>query len=163
MPIIQIADLPVDDQSNGQAQMWVDGANAQAARVAPCLADDASPEPTTSQLDEAKMVLVGAVMRWAEAGTGAVQQQMAGPFSVLKDTARPRSGFRLWPTEIQQLQDICGGTVATISAIDTVADGPVHADICTANTYVDSEGNTVFGGAYCSCGADIAGFPLYEG
>lgn len=37
-----------------------------------------------------------------------------------------------------------------------------HADICTANRYVDAAGNVVFGGAYCSCGADIAGFPLYE-
>jgi hypothetical protein len=37
-----------------------------------------------------------------------------------------------------------------------------HADICTANNYVDSTGAVIFGGAYCSCGADIAGFPLYE-
>jgi hypothetical protein len=37
-----------------------------------------------------------------------------------------------------------------------------HADICTANNYVNATGATVFGGSYCSCGADIAGFPLYE-
>ncbi len=40
--------------------------------------------------------------------------------------------------------------------------GICHAEICSANTYVDGAGNTVFGGAYCSCGADIAGFPLWE-
>lgn len=40
--------------------------------------------------------------------------------------------------------------------------GTCHADVCTANTYVDRSGNVVFGGAYCSCGADIAGYPLYE-
>lgn len=37
-----------------------------------------------------------------------------------------------------------------------------HAEICSANTYVDTNGAIVFGGAYCSCGADIAGYPLYE-
>lgn len=40
--------------------------------------------------------------------------------------------------------------------------GTYHADVCTANTYVDENGAVVFGGAYCSCGADIAGYPLYE-
>jgi hypothetical protein len=40
--------------------------------------------------------------------------------------------------------------------------GSCHAEICSANTYVDSNGAIVFGGAYCSCGADIAGYPLYE-
>lgn len=40
--------------------------------------------------------------------------------------------------------------------------GTVHAEICTANRYVDLAGNVVFGGAYCSCAADIAGYPLYE-
>ena len=39
----------------------------------------------------------------------------------------------------------------------------MHAQVCTANTYVDANGAIVFGGAYCSCGADIAGYPLYEG
>lgn len=40
--------------------------------------------------------------------------------------------------------------------------GTSHAEICTANRYVDANGTVVFGGAYCSCGADIAGYPLYE-
>jgi hypothetical protein len=40
--------------------------------------------------------------------------------------------------------------------------GSCHADICSANTYVDTNGAIMFGGAYCSCGADIAGYPLYE-
>lgn len=40
--------------------------------------------------------------------------------------------------------------------------GTGHADICSANTYVAANGAIMFGGAYCSCGADIAGYPLYE-
>lgn len=38
----------------------------------------------------------------------------------------------------------------------------IHADICSANTYVDANGAIMFGGAYCTCGADIAGEPIYE-
>lgn len=38
----------------------------------------------------------------------------------------------------------------------------VHLDICSANTYVGSLGNVVYGGAYCTCGADIAGHPIFE-
>ena len=37
-------------------------------------------------------------------------------------------------------------------SIDTVGCATVHADICALN----------FGASYCSCGADIAGWPLYE-
>lgn len=40
--------------------------------------------------------------------------------------------------------------------------GTCHADICTANTYVAENGATMFGGAFCSCGAEYAGYPLYE-
>ena len=37
----------------------------------------------------------------------------------------------------------------------------VHADVCSANKYVN-DGGEVFGWAYCTCGADIAGVPIYE-
>ena len=160
MPVIQVSDLPAALQTNPQVDLWVDGANAQAARVAPCLDDD-DPLPTENQLAEARMVLVGAVSRWSEAGTGAFQQQTTGPFGVTVDT-RQRGGYRLWPSEIEQLQDICGGSASGAFSIDMVGDATVHADICTANTYVDDNGVIVYGGAYCSCGADIAGFALYE-
>lgn len=160
MPIIQVDDLPSDLQANPQVELWVDGANAQASRVAPCLSD-ADPAPTDDQLAEARMVLVGAVSRWAAAGAGAFSQVTTGPFGVTTDT-RQRGGYRLWPSEIEQLQDICGGSASGAFSVDTVGDSTVHADICTANTYVDDNGVIVYGGAYCSCGADIAGFALYE-
>jgi hypothetical protein len=40
--------------------------------------------------------------------------------------------------------------------------GTCHQDICSFNRYVDLNGNVIFGGAWCSCGADIAGYPIYE-
>lgn len=45
-------------------------------------------------------------------------------------------------------------------AVDTVA-GPcaVHADVCSANQYANVPH---WYAGFCTCGADIAGFPLYE-
>lgn len=131
--------------------MLVDGANAKALRVAPCLGSTDAP-PNLQQLAEAKLILFGAISRWVDAGTGAFQQQTAGPFTAVTDT-RQRTGYNLWPSEIADLQAICKTGSAGIVAIDTVADCMAdHAVICAL----------MFGALYCSCGADVAGLPLYE-
>lgn len=109
--IITDEDLPAevrDRVETGLLATMIAGANASAARVAGCLAEGADPAPSEDQLAEAKLVLLGAIKRWAEAGSGGYQQQTAGPFSVAYDT-RQRGGFNLWPSEIEQLQDICRG------------------------------------------------------
>lgn len=149
--IISTTDLSVDIASNAMADMWVDGANARASRVAPCLAST-DPAPTDDQLAEARLVLIGAVTRWSQAGAGAFQSQTAGPFGVTLDT-RQRVGFNLWPSEINQLQDICKtGAESKAFSVDTVPCGSFHSPICSL----------YFGGSSCSCGADIAGQPIYE-
>lgn len=148
--IIYTLDLPDDIASHSMAATWVNGANARASRVAPCLASS-NPAPTEDQLAEAKLVLIGAVIRWAEAGSGAFQSKTIGPMGVTFDTSQ-RSGFKLWPSEITQLQDICkNGSESKAFSIDTVPCGGYHSPICSI----------YFGGA-CSCGASIAGQPIYE-
>lgn len=108
--------------------------------------------PTADQLAEARLVLLGAVKRWAEAGAGAFQSQTAGPFGVTVDT-RQRTGFNLWPSEIESLQDICAtATTSGAFSIDTAPGGSVHLPWCAIN----------LGATYCSCGVDIAGEPIYE-
>ena len=109
--------------------------------------------PTVDQLAEAKMVLLGAVKRWAESGSGALQSQQAGPYGMTVDT-RQRTGYNLWPSEITDLQAICatGPTGRQSFSIDTIPVGVRHAEWCSIN----------FGAAYCDCGADIAGFPLFS-
>lgn len=156
MAIIVINDLPVAIRSAELVDVMLAGANARAARVAPCLvavtdADAGTTAPTADQLAEAKLVLIGAVKRWVEAGAGAFQQQTAGPFSVSTDT-RQRTGYNLWPSEITQLQDICKNEGSGAFSVDTAPLGNVHSPICAL----------AFGAAYCSCMADIAGFSLYE-
>lgn len=113
--------------------------------------------PTPDQLSEAKLVLLGAVKRWIEAGAGAFQAQQAGPFGVTVDT-RQRTGFNLWPSEITALQDICtSGTTASGGAFSISPSGSdsVHMPWCSL----------AFGATYCSCGADLTNYeyPLYEG
>lgn len=156
--IIAATDLPASVQSHELIVALVDGANAKATRVAPCLGWDGTvadqPAPSLDQIDEARLVLIGAVKRWAETGSGSLQSQTAGPFGMQVDT-RQRTGFNLWPSEIEALQEICstGATGREAFAIDTAgAVGVTHAESCALN----------FGALYCDCGADIAGFPLFE-
>lgn len=144
--IIYTADLPAAVAENAMAEMWVAGANARASRVAPCLATD----PTGDQLAEARLILVGAVIRWSQAGSGALQSQTAGPYGVTLDT-RQRVGFNLWPTEITQLQDICKNGGQQAYAVDTVQSAGNHSPICS-----------VYFSGPCSCGASLAGSPIYE-
>ncbi|MFE9955838.1 hypothetical protein [Micromonospora sp. NPDC005299] len=151
--IIQVSDLPASLQSAELVDVMVAGANAKASRVAPCLAS-IDPAPTADQLAEAKLILIGAVKRWSEAGAGAFQQQTAGPYSVSTDT-RQRSGFNLWPSEIEALQALCrtAGPAAAFAVDTAPGGGSIHSPICAL----------MFGALYCSCGADLTGsFPLYE-
>jgi len=157
---IIVADLPTAIQSAELVDVMVAGANAKASRVAPCLvvAFEAA-TPTDAQVDalsEAKLVLLGAVRRWADAGSGALSEMHAGPFGQTLDT-RQRTGYNLWPSEINDLQAICKGLSATPSraafSLDTAgAYGTVHLESCSI----------AFGALYCDCGADLAGFPLFE-
>jgi hypothetical protein len=150
--IITLSDLPEDLRSAEMVEAMIAGANAKASRVAPCL-DSTDPLPTAGQLAEAKLILLGAVKRWAEAGSGAFTQQTAGPFSVSTDT-RQRSGYNLWPSEIESLQALCRTAPVGAFSVDTAPGCAVqHSPICSL----------VFGAAYCSCGADLTGAgPLYE-
>lgn len=152
--IITESDLPSAIQSEESIELMVAGANAKASRVAPCLAST-DPAPTEDQLAEARLVLIGAVKRWAEAGSGAAQTVQSGPFSMSTDT-RQRTGYNLWPSEIETLQDICkavgeGGRKAF--SIDTAPASSAHLPWCSL----------MLGALYCSCGFDIAGVPIYEG
>ena len=150
--IITESDLPSAIQSEESIELMVAGANAKASRVAPCLAST-DPAPTEDRLAEARLVLIGAVKRWAEAGSGAAQTVQSGPFSMSTDT-RQRTGYNLWPSEISDLQAICatGSVGRQAFSMDTTPSSSAHLPWCSL----------ALGALYCSCGADIAGAPIYE-
>lgn len=134
------------------AQMIVD-AEAMAVLAAPCLIDEDT-ELSETQSAAVKAILRGAIIRWHEAGSGALKQEAVGPYSATYDNRQVRRGM-FWPSEITQLQDICGGRSASGAfGIDTVGTTTNHAEICAVN----------FGALYCSCGADLTNYmyPLYE-
>jgi hypothetical protein len=106
---------------------------------------------TATQTSALVAVMRGAIMRWNDAGSGARSSVTTGPFGETVDTTVARRGM-YWPSEITSLQNICsGGVKSGAFAVDTVATTTIHADTCSLN----------FGATYCSCGADIAGYPLY--
>lgn len=108
--------------SESDVATLVDGINAKASRVAPCLAGN----PSSDLLAEARLVLIGAVKRWAEAGSGAFSQQTAGPWSVSTDTRQKASGFTLWPTEVAELRELCadsGDSSGKAFQVDTTPEG----------------------------------------
>lgn len=135
----------------GELDIMLAGANAKALRVAPCLVDG-----TDAVRAEARLVLLGALKRWSEAGSGAKQTETAGPFSQTIDT-RQRTGYNLWPSEIENLQSLCAdASTGKVFAVDTApGPGSAHLPWCAL----------AFGATYCSCGADLTAdqYPLYEG
>ena len=142
--IIRLEDLPTKVREHELAETLVAGANARALRVAPCLAEPDS----ASARSEAKLILVGAVQRWAEAGSGAAAQASAGPFQLSTDT-RQRTGFNLWPSEIEVLQDLCSKDAGGAFGVDTAP--------TSGRVFHDEACSVVFGASYCSCGAVLTG------
>lgn len=151
---LEASDLtPFADIDPVKAEAMIEDAEAQAMLVAPCLGDDELDPPLSDiKIAAVKSILRGSILRWNEAGTGIRQSVTTGPFGETIDTTQQRRGM-FWPSEIDNLQNVCSsGEKGKAFSVDTVGCGSVHADICSIN----------FGATYCSCGADIAGWPLWE-
>lgn len=125
-----------------KAAAMVADALGMAKLVAPCITDEDFQFP-----DAAKAVIRGALLRWNDAGSGAVTTMQAGSYQQVIDSTNRRNNL-FWPSEITQLQSMCRSSSGAFS-IDTAPDVVVsHADVCSLN----------FGAAYCSCGAILTGY-----
>lgn len=101
----------IDDS---KAEAMIDDALALAARVAPCILDDDFKYP-----DAAKAILRAAILRWNDAGTGAVTTMQSGPYAQTIDTKQSRRSM-FWPSEIEELQGLCRETQeAKAFSVDT--------------------------------------------
>lgn len=133
-----------------KANAMIADALAMARLAAPCI-DNAD----FAHGDAVKAILRGAILRWNEAGAGGRTQvtDHIGPLQFSEAYQAPTRRTLFWPSEIDQLKKLCvanGGGKAW--SYDTAPGCAVqHADTCSL----------VFGAAFCSCGADIAGFSLY--
>ena len=130
-----------------KALAMIDDALAIARRVAPCIVED-----DFEHAGAARATLRQAILRWNDQGTGAVTQHGAGPFQQTIDTRERRRGL-FFPSEIAELQELCATSDGGAFDIDTAGavDLTSHALTCSLR----------FGAAYCSCGFDIAGVPIY--
>lgn len=101
--------LTPDDLKNfatiapAKAQEMIDDAIGEAAFHAPCILDPS--------LDPAKRAFVksklrGAVLRWNEAGTGAVVTQSTMSYGQSIDTRQPRKGM-FFSSEIDAFKQLC--------------------------------------------------------
>ncbi|MGO1562605.1 MAG: hypothetical protein ACTHW7_12350 [Actinomycetaceae bacterium] len=148
MAILTPEDLdPFATIEPAKAEAMIADAEAMAALAAPCILDEAfldRPELAAAL----KALLRRAIVRWHDAGNGAVVQMGAGPFqqTVAQGQNMPRNLF--WPSEIEQLRDLCSqfNDVRSEGAfsIDTVPSSGIagHMPYC----------DLMFLGATCSCG-----------
>lgn len=121
MALLEVDDLtPFATIADEKAEAMVASAIARAILLAPCLEDE--DELTENQIEAARSVLRDAVLRWAEAGSGAVASQAWGSYSQTLDTRQTRRAL-FWPSEIKDLQLICKGGEDSggVFAIDTAA------------------------------------------
>lgn len=103
-----------------KANAMIDDAEAMALLAAPCISADGFAYGTA-----VKAILRGAVLRWNEAGTGALQSQNAGPFAATLDTRQERRGM-FWPSEIVALQSLCGSTSGGVYSVSLAGPDPAY-------------------------------------
>lgn len=105
MGILSVQDVPAKVVAKFDAallQKLVDGLNGRVARIAPCIESaDAGARA------EALLILLGAITRWSEAGTGVLQQGQAGQFGYSVDTRQGNNGYVLRDYEENALRDLC--------------------------------------------------------
>lgn len=104
--------------SDEKAAAMIADASAMAVRVAPCIATSTD----AGVLAAVKAVLRAAILRWNDAGSGALvtKQNTVGPFNNAEtyDNRSKRSGL-FWPDEIETLQGLCDDSTRKAFAIDT--------------------------------------------
>jgi hypothetical protein len=154
MPVVWIepADLaPFAEITQAKAEAMIADALAMARLAAPCIDDEDFAHP-----EAALAVIRGAILRWHEAGSGVRTQvsDTVGPFSYSESFLQPQRRALFWPSEIDQLKKLCADSSAGKAWSYDTAGGCLanHADVCSL----------VFGANFCSCGAWLAGKPLWE-
>jgi hypothetical protein len=122
---------PFADIESPKAAAMIADVEATAVEIAPCLpgltqaqAGETADETAVrlNKLATVKAILRAAILRWNEAGSGALQSSTVGPFGQTIDTRVARRDV-FWPTEIERLERICtSGTPGGVFTLDTAPD-----------------------------------------
>lgn len=117
---VDVNDLAVfADISVAKATAMIEDAEALALLAAPCINAEGF-----AHASAVKAILRGAILRWNEAGTGALQSQNAGIFGQTIDTRQERRGM-FWPSEIVALQNLCATTRGGAYSVSLAGPDPV--------------------------------------
>lgn len=151
----------VDSAEYAQWEMWIsDALMLISARL---VGTGSGQVASLDDLDQAKLdyVVREAVVAQVRRPDDATQVSISIDDGTTSKTYRSAVGR---VTILDEWWDLLSPTTSSAGAFSIRPAGcdTVHADVCTANTYVAANGAIMFGGAYCSCGADIAGYPIYE-
>ena len=120
MALITHDDLgPFADIEPVKADAMIEDATALALRAAPCL------EAATDEgvLAAARAILRGVILRWNDTGVASYQVQSLGPPGYPMDTRRERRNM-LWPSEVQELQQLCTPAGGSSSVYTVSLAGP---------------------------------------
>lgn len=115
-----------------KAAAMIEDAEAMAGMVAPCILTEEFRE-NAAVVAQVKAILRGAVLRWNDAGSGAITQATAGAFNQTVDTRTARKGM-FWPSEIAQLRDICSefaGGSYDAGGVDMIYDEATRVSLAT--------------------------------
>lgn len=124
MVFLTTADLtPFAEIDAAKAQAMIDDAEAMAMLAAPCITAEGFTNTAA-----VKAILRGAVIRWNDSGSGALQAQTAGPFGQTLDTRQERRGM-FWPSEIVQLQNLCADSQGGVYTVSLAGPDPDDADL----------------------------------
>jgi len=110
---------PFATVESGKADAMIADAEAMAVLAAPCIT-----AVGFSHADAVKAILRGAILRWNEAGSGALQSQTAGVFGQTLDTRQERRGM-FWPSEIVALQNLCADAQGGVYTVSLAGPDPI--------------------------------------
>ena len=101
-PLLTPADLaPFASIAEAKALAMIEDALGMVEVVAPCITADGF-----AHRRAAKAILRGAILRWHEAGNGAIVSQTSGMYGQTVDNRQPRKAM-FFPSEIDQLRKLC--------------------------------------------------------
>jgi len=145
---------------------------AEQARTDPGLLDEASAlvtgylggDPTGTDGVPATVAIVvsrmvARVLSQDSGDFATAETNTAGPFSQTRQFTPGSTSGAPWLSAADKTMLKPFRVAGDAFSIDTAPRGSVHSEICSANNYV----NLPYWHAYCTCGADIAGEPIYEG
>lgn len=153
---------PLTPAEAGRVDGLIDEASALVIGYLGCDPSDPGPVPPAVTIVTSRMV--ARTLQQAEAQTPVSGEQAVtntvGPFSQTRQFVAGTTGGQPWLSAADKVALRPYRCDTRAFSVDTAPGAsPIHADICSANRYRQAP---YWNAGRCTCGADIAGHPIYE-